>query len=253
MIIDLNCDMGESFGSLKLGFDEEVIKFITSANIACGFHSGDPLWMEKTITLANKFNVSIGAHPSFPDLVGFGRRKMELSKEELKTALVYQVGALKGFLTTEKLQHIKPHGALYNMAVNDKEIASNITSVIKNYYPETILLCLSQSKWAEIAKEENIKVAEEVFAERQYNDDGSLVSRKEPEAVITNEEFILERTVKMIKEKKITSLQGNTIKINPDTVCLHGDTPGAVTLSKTLRYEMERSNITILPLKEFIN
>ena len=219
MIIDLNCDMGESFGSLKLGFDEEVIKFITSANIACGFHSGDPLWMEKTITLANKFNVSIGAHPSFPDLVGFGRRKMELSKEELKTALVYQVGALKGFLTTEKLQHIKPHGALYNMAVNDKEIASNITSVIKNYYPETILVCLSQSKWAEIAKEE----------------------------------FILERTVKMIKEKKITSLQGNTIKINPDTVCLHGDTPGAVTLSKTLRYEMERSNITILPLKEFIN
>jgi len=253
MRIDLNCDMGESFGSLKLGLDEEVIKFITSANIACGFHSGDPLCMEKTVALANKFNVSIGAHPSFPDLVGFGRRKMELSDEELTTTIIYQVGALKGFLTTEKLQHIKPHGALYNMAVNDKEIASNIINVIKNYFPEIILVCLSQSKWAEIAKRENIKVAEEVFADRQYNADGSLVSRKEPEAVITNEELILERTIKMIKEKKVTSIQGNPIKINPDTVCLHGDTPGAVNLSKNLRYEMERSGITILPLKEFIN
>ena len=181
--IDLNCDMGESFGMHKMGFDEEVIKFISSANIACGFHAGDPIWMKRTVEMAEENSVGVGAHPSFPDLNGFGRRSMDLSAEEVKTDMIYQIGALKAFTKNNKLQHVKPHGALYNQAVNDEALARSICEAVLEVDSDMILVALSGSKWVEIANEMGLKVAREIFADRALNNDGTLVSRSQPGAV----------------------------------------------------------------------
>jgi len=253
--VDLNCDLGESFGSYVKGLDEEVMKYISSANIACGFHAGDPIVMRKTILLAKKFNVKVGAHPGLPDLMGFGRRWIEVKPIEVENYIIYQIGALDAFAKCEglKLQHVKPHGALYNKAAVDIEIAEAIAKAIAGYNPELILVGLANSKLIEAAEKYGLKVAREAFADRAYNADGTLVSRKKPGAVITNPDEIIKRAVRMITEGIVISIDGKKVDLGKvDTICVHGDTPGAVEIAKKLYTELPKHGVKIAAMSEFV-
>ena len=250
--IDFNCDMGESFGMYKMGFDKEVIKHITSANIACGFHAGDPMWMRHTVDLALRHGVAIGAHPSFPDLNGFGRRNMVVSAEEAKNDVTYQVGALQAFTADKKLQHVKPHGAMYNMAVNDESLAQAICESILEIDPEMILVALAGSRWLDIAEDMGLKVAREIFADRALNADGTLVSRSQPDSVIHDTAEVVERSLRMVTEGKATAITGEQIDVQADSLCLHGDTPGAVEMAASLKRELEAADVEILPLARIL-
>ena len=250
--IDFNCDMGESFGMYKMGFDEEVIKHITSANIACGFHAGDPMWMRHTVDLALRHGVAIGAHPSFPDLNGFGRRNMVVSADEAKNDVTYQVGALQAFTADKRLQHVKPHGAMYNMAVNDESLAQAICESILEIDPEMILVALAGSRWLDIAEDMGLKVAREIFADRALNADGTLVSRSQPGSVIHDTTEVVERSLRMVTEGKATAITGEQIDVQADSLCLHGDTPGAVEMAASLKRELEAADVEILPLARIL-
>ena len=250
--IDFNCDMGESFGIYKLGFDEEVIKYITSANIACGFHAGDPMWMRQTVDLAEKHGVEIGAHPSYPDLKGFGRRNMFASGAEVKNDVIYQVGALVAFTSAKKLQHIKPHGAMYNQAVNDPDLAKSICEALLEVQSDAVLLALSGSDWIDIALDMGLRVGKEVFADRAINDDGTLVSRKLPGSVIHDVSEVVDRSLMMVKEGKIVSVNGVKVEVQADSICLHGDTPGAVEMAQNLRNTFELEGILVEPLSKIV-
>ena len=250
--IDFNCDMGESFGMYKMGFDEEVIKHITSANIACGFHAGDPMWMRHTVDLAQRHGVAIGAHPSFPDLNGFGRRNMVVSADEAKNDVTYQVGALQAFTADKKLQHVKPHGAMYNMAVNDASLAQAICESILEIDPDMILVALVGSRWLDIAEDMGLKVAREIFADRALNADGTLVSRSQPGSVIHDTAEVVERSLRMVTEGKATAITGEQIDVQADSLCLHGDTPGAVEMAAALKRELEAADVEILPLAKIL-
>lgn len=250
MKIDLNCDLGESFGNYKIGMDEEVIKFISSANIACGFHASDPLVMEKTVALAKENGVKVGAHPGFPDLEGFGRRNMNVSPKELKAMVVYQIGALNAFCKAcgIKMNHVKPHGAMYNMAAKDERLAFAIAEAVAHVDDSLVLIGLSGSALLTAAKEVGIKCASEVFADRAYEDDGSLVPRTKIGAVITNEEEASDRAVQMIKFGMVKSISGKEIPISADTICIHGDTPQALHLARIMRAKFAREMIEIQAL-----
>ncbi len=250
MKIDLNCDLGESFGNYKIGMDEEVIKFISSANIACGFHASDPLVMEKTVALAKENGVKIGAHPGFPDLAGFGRRNMNVSPKELKAMVVYQIGALNAFCKANeiKMNHVKPHGAMYNMAAKDERLAFAIAEAVAQVDESLVLIGLSGSALLTAAKEVGIKCASEVFADRAYEDDGSLVPRTKIGAVITNEEEASDRAVQMIKFGMVKSISGKEIPISADTICIHGDTPQALHLARIMRAKFAREQIEVQAL-----
>ena len=250
--IDFNCDMGESFGAYKLGYDEEVIKYITSANVACGFHAGDPMWMRKTVRLAEEHGVAVGAHPSFPDLHGFGRRNMVVTPEEAKSDVIYQIGALAAFTRSKKLQHVKPHGAMYNMAAGGGDLAKAICEAVLEVDPEMILVVLTGTPWAQVAKEMGLRVAREAFADRALNADGTLVSRSTPGAVIHDTEEVVERSVRMVTEGKATAITGEEVSIHADTLCLHGDTPGAVQLAAALKSRLEASGVEIVPLSKLL-
>jgi UPF0271 protein len=250
--IDFNCDMGESFGMYKLGFDEEVIKYITSANIACGFHAGDPMWMRRTVRLAEEHGVAIGAHPSFPDLVGFGRRNMAVDPEEARTDVIYQVGALQAFTSAKRLQHVKPHGAMYNQAVNDKTLARAICEAMLEVDPNMVLVALAGSPWVTLAQEMGLRVAREIFADRALNADGTLVSRAKPGAVLHNVEEVVERSLRMVTEGVATAITGEEIEVQADSLCLHGDTPGAVDMAKVLKRELEASGVQVVPLGQIV-
>ena len=250
--IDFNCDMGESFGMYKMGFDEEVIKHITSANIACGFHAGDPMWMRHTVDLALRHGVAIGAHPSFPDLNGFGRRNMVVSADEAKNDVTYQVGALQAFTADKRLQHVKPHGAMYNMAVNDESLAQAICESILEIDPDMILVALAGSRWLDIAEDMGLKVAREIFADRALNADGTLVSRSQPGSVIHDTAEVVERSLRMVTEGKATAITGEQIDVQADSLCLHGDTPGAVEMAAALKRELEAADVEILPLARIL-
>ena len=248
--IDFNCDMGESFGMYKMGFDEEVIKYISSANIACGFHAGDPMWMRKTVNLAEENDVGIGAHPSYPDLKGFGRRNMNADPEEVKNDVIYQAGALKAFISSRKLQHVKPHGAMYNQAVNDDRLATAICEAVLEIDESTILLALSGSKWISIAESLGMRVAKEVFADRAMNSDGTLVSRSMEGSVIHDIDLVVERSVRMVTEGKVETITGDLIEVEADSICLHGDTPGAVNMATAMGKTFKENNIEIVPLRD---
>ena len=250
--IDFNCDMGESFGMYKMGFDEEVIKHITSANIACGFHAGDPMWMRHTVNLAERHGVAIGAHPSFPDLNGFGRRNMVVSPDEAKNDVTYQVGALQAFTADKKIQHVKPHGAMYNMAVNDESLAQAICESILELDPQTILVALAGSRWIEIAEDMGLKVAREIFADRALNADGTLVSRSQPGSVIHDTGEVVERSIQMVTQGVATAISGERIEVQADSLCLHGDTPGAVDMAAALKRELESAGVEILSLNKML-
>ena len=250
--IDFNCDMGESFGAYRLGLDEEIIKQITSANIACGFHAGDPTWMRRTVRLAEEHGVGIGAHPGFPDLVGFGRRTLGAAPEEVKNDLIYQVGALTAFTGSKRLQHVKPHGALYNMAVGGGDLAKAICEAVLEIDPQLILLVLAGSPWAEMAEKMGVRVARESFADRAVNADGTLVSRSKPGAVIHDEHEVIERSVKLVTRGTVTAVDGREIPFGADTICLHGDTPGAVQLAAALRARLEAEGVRLVPLSKLV-
>ena len=250
--IDFNCDMGESFGMYKMGFDEEVIKYITSANIACGFHASDPIWMRHTVQLAEEHGVAVGAHPGFPDLKGFGRRNMAITPEEAKNDVIYQIGALQAFTRSKKLQHVKPHGAMYNQAVNDEALARAICEAVLEVDLDMILLALMGSPWVKIAEDMGLRVAREIFADRALNADGTLVPRSHPRAVLDDIQEVAERSVKMVTEGRATAITGEEIEVRADSLCLHGDTPGAVEMARLLKRELEAAGVQIVPVSQLV-
>ena len=252
LVVDFNCDMGESFGQYKLGCDEEVIKYITSANVACGFHAGDPQSMRYTVELAEKHGVAIGAHPAFPDLQGFGRRNMAVTPSEARNDVAYQIGALQAFTKNRRLQHVKPHGAMYNMAVYNTELAKAINEAVLETDPDMIIVVLAGSPWANLGRKMGLKVAEEAFADRALNADGTLVPRSEPGAVIHDLAEVVERSVQMVSEGSVKAITGEDVSIRADTLCLHGDTPGSIEIAKAVRSGLESSGVNITSLSEII-
>jgi|TARA_B110000263_G_scaffold248355_1_gene263059 UPF0271 protein len=234
--IDINCDMGESYYDIKVGNDYKIMPFITSCNIACGFHGGDPKTISNTIDYALDKNVKIGAHPSFHDIKGFGRKIIKVSNRQLKNQILYQVSALKGMVESKggRLNHIKPHGALYNMASIDDEIAKTIVKVIKNIDPNLKLYGPSMLRWKNISENIGINYVSEVFSDRNYNDDLTLVNRNNNKAMITNPKESLRHVERMVKEKTVKSIKGNLIPIIAETICVHGDQPNAIDFAKII-------------------
>jgi 5-oxoprolinase (ATP-hydrolysing) subunit A len=245
--IDLNCDMGESFGVYRQGYDEDAMPLITSANIACGFHASDPLTMRNTVRLAKKYNVAVGAHPSYHDLVGFGRRAMDCSIEEIKADIVYQIGSLWAFCRTEQvhLHHVKVHGALYNRAAADVDLATALAEAIKSVDPGLFMVCLSNSMMVAAAQKTGTKYVEEAFADRAYTSRGSLVPRSEKGAVIHDPAVVAERALRMAKEKNVAAIDGTIIPVHAQTICVHADTPKAVDLLKSIRSRLEQEKVIV--------
>jgi UPF0271 protein len=250
--IDFNCDMGESFGMYKMGLDEEVIKHITSANIACGFHAGDPNWMRTTVKLAEEHGVAIGAHPSFPDLSGFGRRAMNASALEVKNDVIYQMGALQAFTGAKRLQHVKPHGAMYNMAVDDQDLATAICEAVLEVDSDIVLLALAGSQWISVAEDLGLRVGREIFADRALNTDGTLVSRSKEGSVIHDIQEVVDRSLRMVTEGKAVAISGEVIDVEADSLCLHGDTPGAVDMAQALKQALVAEDVEVTPLGELV-
>jgi len=251
--IDINCDMGESFGDYKIGNDADVIEHITSANIACGFHASDPNIMEKTVRLCKTHGVMIGAHPGYPDLMGFGRRFMDVSEPELINYVIYQVGALKGFLSLDEvpLQHIKLHGALYNYMVNQEHIFTNIIDTCIKAFGNVIFLTLGTKRTSALKTsclKQGIKIALEAFPDRMYTDDGELLPRKFKEAVLHDDELIAERAVQMAKERGIESINGKWIEMDIDTLCIHGDNKESIEAARKIKTYLIREGVEIKPL-----
>ncbi|AFK01576.1 UPF0271 protein ybgL [Emticicia oligotrophica DSM 17448] len=248
--IDLNCDMGEAFGSWPMGNDQKLMEAISSANIACGFHAGDASIMRKTAQLALENGVAIGAHPGFPDLQGFGRRNMQLSPQEIYDICVYQIGAMFGTVRAlgGKLHHVKPHGALYNMAAKDIALAKAIAEATRAIHPELILYGLSGSHLISEAEKLGLRTASEVFADRTYQNDGSLTPRTHANAMIEDTSLAVEQVIQMVEQKSVFATDGTKVGIKADTICVHGDGNHAVEFAFTLRKELLLRNITIKPV-----
>lgn len=252
--VDLNSDLGESFGNYKIGLDEEVIKYVTSVNVACGWHAGDPLVMEKTIKIAKENEVAVGAHPGFPDLMGFGRRNLSVSPDEMKTYIKYQLGALMAFAKSQgkKIQHVKPHGAMYNMAAKDLKLAISIAEGIYEVDKDIILLGLANSELIKAGERVGLKVANEVFADRAYNSDGTLVSRTKEGSVIHDADIAIARVIRMIKEGKVKAITGEDVEINAQSICVHGDNPEAVEFVKRIKTKLQEEGIEVTSMLNFI-
>lgn len=248
--VDLNSDLGESFGAYTIGMDAEILKYVSSANVACGWHAGDAVVMEKTVELAKQAGAAVGAHPGFPDLMGFGRRNMVVTPDEAKAYIKYQVGALWAFTHSHglKMQHVKPHGAFYNMAAVDEALAAAICEGIYAVDPGLILLGLANSKMIAAAEKIGLPAAQEVFADRAYNDDGTLVSRKLPGSVIHDKEIAIARTVRMVTEGVVETINGKTIPIKADSICVHGDNPSALEFVKNIKQALEAKGVKICNL-----
>ncbi len=256
-VIDLNSDVGESFGNYTIGLDGEVIPLISSANVACGFHAGDPSVMKRTVRIARENGVAVGAHPGLPDLMGFGRRQMDVSLEEIHDYVLYQVGALQAFASAQgvKLQHVKPHGALYNMAVQNNEIWDAVARAIAALDPTLILFVLAganRQHLESIGTQNGVRIAFEFFGDRAYNPDGSLVSRKEPGAVIHDHEAVAEKVLKMVKEGRVVCIDGSEIDMAAETICVHGDNPAALALVNNIRKSLEANDVKIAPPQTFL-
>ncbi|AEF80268.1 5-oxoprolinase subunit PxpA [Leadbettera azotonutricia] len=252
--VDLNCDLGESFGAWKMGMDDKIIPLVSSANIACGFHAGDPLVMEKTVALAKQHGVAVGAHPGFPDLSGFGRRNLAMSAAEARACVQYQIGALEAFCKAAgvPLIHVKAHGALYNMAAKDISLARAIAEGIKAVNPGLIFLALAGSCMVAAAKEIGLPVAEEVFADRAYEEDCSLVSRTKPGAMISDEDEAVSRVVGMIKTGTVKAITGKEISVQADSICVHGDGEKALLFVEKLNRAFKAEGIAKASLQEIM-
>jgi 5-oxoprolinase (ATP-hydrolysing) subunit A len=249
--IDLNCDMGESFGAWTMGADEMVMPYITSANVACGAHAGDPRVMRRTVRLAREHGVSVGAHPGFADLQGFGRREMQVDPSEIEDSLVAQIGALAAIARVEQvpLRHVKAHGALYNMAVRDRRLADAIASAIKAFDPTLVMFVLPNSALETAGREAGLRVALEGFADRSYEADGSLTPRSRTGAVIHDPETVVQRAVRMIRDGVVLTSDRHEITLRIDTLCVHGDTPGAAELTRQIRSSFKDAGIAVRPVE----
>ena len=246
-MIDLNCDLGEAFGNYAMPNDEKLMDYITSANIACGFHAGDPAVMQRTVALALKKGVAIGAHPGLPDLQGFGRREMKITPNEAYQLTLYQIGALSAFVKAAggKLHHVKAHGALYNMAAKDSTLAKAIVEAVYDFDPGLILYALAGSKMIAEAEKAGIVTASEVFADRSYQDDGLLTPRSANNALITNEEDAVNQVLGFALKREVKSANGNRIAVRAETVCLHGDGEHAVAFAKLIAERLKKEGILI--------
>jgi UPF0271 protein len=253
--IDINCDLGEGYGAFRVGADAEIMPHITSANIACGFHAGDPITMAQTINVAKKNEVAVGAHPGYPDLLGFGRREMQLTSLEVKDYTIYQISALQGFAKVAGvgLQHVKPHGALYNTAAKDEETSEGIVEAVKALDNRLIVLAPPKSVLAKVAVEAGLRVGYEFFADRAYNPDGSLVSRKQPNSIVEEAGKVVERVVNVIEGKTVLAINGEVVNLGEvHTICVHGDTPTAVRLVEALKKGLVKAGIEVKPLGSFL-
>jgi len=246
-VIDLNCDMGEAFGNYPMPNDDILMDYISSANIACGFHAGDPEVMQHTVKMAIKKGVAIGAHPGLPDLQGFGRREMKISANEAYQMTLYQIGALYGFVKAAggKLHHVKAHGALYNMAAKDAALAKAIVEAIHDFDSTLILYALAGSEMVEVAKKTGLVTASEIFADCTYQDDGSLTPRTQRNALITDEQQSIAQVLMMVKQQQVVSVNKKNIPLKAETLCLHGDGLHAVEFAKMIRLKLQSEGITI--------
>jgi UPF0271 protein len=247
MRVDINSDMGESFGAYTIGHDAGLMKSITSANVAAGFHAGDPSVLRETIRLAKAHGVAVGAHPGFADLVGFGRREMDVTAREAEDLVLYQVAAVAGVASSEgvTLQHVKPHGALFNMAVRNAELAAAIARAVAAFDKTLILFGLPGSEILNMGRALGLRVAAEVFADRAYEPDGSLASRRKPGSVIHDATAVVARAVRMVKDRTVVAIDGSVVKLDAETICVHGDTPGSDDLAAKIRAGLEAGGITV--------
>ena len=245
--IDLNCDMGESFGAWTMGEDAAVLAHVSSANIACGFHAGDPDTMRRTVQLAASAGVAIGAHVSLPDLQGFGRREMRVSADEVQAMTLYQIGALAAFARAAgtRLSHVKPHGALYNMAARDAALADAIAHAVHAFDATLILVGLADSELPRAGERTGLAVAHEAFADRRYENDGSLTPRREPDAVIDDIDAAVAQAVSIATRGSVTARSGNPLSLHADTICVHGDRPNAATFAQRLREALLRAGVDV--------
>lgn len=250
--IDMNSDLGEGFGAYKMGDDKAVLASVSSANVACGYHAGDPAIMRKTVKMCVEAGVAIGAHVSFPDLMGFGRRNMTCTPDEIYDYCLYQIGALEAFCRAQgtTLQHVKPHGAMYNMAAKDRKMADAIASAVKDAGNGIILMGLANSEFDNAAKAAGVKYAAEAFADRAYMSDGSLMPRSREGSVIHDAALAAARVVQMVTKGTVVAGDGTEIKFRPDSICMHGDTKEAVDMAAAVRKALEAAGVQIVAMKE---
>lgn len=250
MRIDLNADVGESFGAWRLGDDESLIPLLTSANIACGAHAGDPLTIERTMQIAVRHGVAVGAHPGYPDLAGFGRRDLEMAPDELEAALVYQVGAVLAFARDAgvELRHVKPHGALYNRAAADAAVAASVASAVRRISGSLVLVGLAGSLLIKAGEAAGLDVAAEAFADRAYQADGTLRSRALPGALLETPGDAARQAVSIVRDGRVRSHDGSDVAVRADTLCIHGDTTGAVAMATAIRGSLAEAGIELTPL-----
>ncbi len=246
---DLNCDMGESYGAWTIGNDAAVLPHVTSINVACGFHGGDPSVMRATVHAAVTHHVAIGAHPGLPDLIGFGRREMAVSPQEVYDLVVYQVGALQAVARAAgtTIRHVKPHGALYNMAAVRRELADEIAQAVFDVDSTLVLVGLSGSALILAGKSRGLSTAREVFADRNYRADGTLVPRSSPGAMISDVQTAASRAVRMVQHGRVIAIDGTDIAVDADTICIHGDAVGAAAFAQRIRTALQAAGISVLP------
>lgn len=255
IMVDLNSDVGESFGTWTLGDDAHVLDYVASANVACGFHAGDPHVMLQTVRLAHDRDVAVGAHPGYPDLVGFGRRAIACSPEEVYAFCLYQIGALEAICRAEgvRLHHVKAHGALYNQSAKDLNIARALAQATRDAAPGLILLGLAGSRHEAAAHELGIPFAAEAFADRAYDEDGSLVARSRAGSVLHDPEAIAARVVNMVAKGIVETAQGQTVHVHADSICVHGDNPAALAIVKMVRRALDGAGVRVGPLREVLS
>ena len=251
MRIDLNGDVGESFGAYTLGNDADLLRYVSSANIACGWHAGDPTTMRRTVKLAMQLGVAIGAHPGLPDLAGFGRRRMALTAEEVYEAVLYQIGALSAFVEAEggKMRHVKPHGALYTMASTDRETADAVARAVRRFDVSLVLFGLAGSELMKAGQAQGLRTAGEAFADRTYQADGSLTDRKHYFALVDNGDAAAQQAIDITLHGKVRSHQGTELRVEANTICIHGDSPNAVGFAKAIRERLREAGVEIGPVE----
>jgi UPF0271 protein len=252
--VDVNADMGESYGASRVGSDEELIKMVSSASLACGFHGGDPVTLRRTVEMCKANGVGVGAHPSFPDREGFGRKEVEIPEEELAADVLYQVSAVKGVSESlgVQLQHVKPHGALYNMAWTREDYAMAIVGAVRAISMDLILIAPSNSVIEKTATKAGLVVAREGFPERGYLDDGRLAPRSSPFALITDPRVVAERASAMVSQGSVVSVTGNAVSLDVDTLCIHSDTPGSPAIAKEVRRRLKDEGVEVISLRSLL-
>ena len=247
--MDINSDLGESFGAWRMGDDAAMLGIVTSANVACGFHAGDPAGILETLRAAAQHGVAVGAHVAYPDLVGFGRRNMDPTSQELVADVIYQIGALQGLAAAAgtRVRYVKPHGALYNTIAQDERQANDVITALLAVDPGLTLMALAGAPLIGWARARGLRVVAEAFADRAYNDDGSLVSRRLPGAVLHDADAIAERMLRLVQTGEVESITGRSVPVQADSICVHGDSPGAVEMARRIRARLEQAGVALRP------